>query len=242
MTTTPLKSDEDLTADELCAYQAGLDRGEHPGDDSASGHQIPAQLRPALFEFRRCLDFLHEARLQIGRFAPDENGASVPMGYALPARIGRFAILKQLGIGGFGIVFLGLDPDTNREVAIKVPRPEFLGNEELLKRFREDAAAAAQLDHPNILGILHSDLRAIPPYIVSPYIEGVNMAEWRAAQSNVAPRIAAEIARQLAEGAAYAHQNGVLHRDLKPANVLLARSVPAPCPLRVPVNCRSSRD
>lgn len=234
MTGIPLNRYEDLIADELCAYQAFLDRGESPAGDSASGRAIPAELLPALDEFRRCLDFLHEARLQAGRFAPDANGAATPRGYALPNRIGRFPILKQLGIGGFGIVFLGLDPDTNRAVAIKVPRPEFLGSDELLERFRQEAAAAAQLDHRNILAIFQSDLQAIPPFIVSPYIEGASLAEWRAAQPEVPPRMAAEIARQLAEGVAHAHQNGVLHRDLKPANVLLARSERDPRPGELP--------
>src|SRR5579871_2337840 len=208
MTRIPLDGYEDLITDELCAYQAALDRGEHPGNDSALGRQLPTQLRPTLDEFHRCLDFLHEARRQTGRFAPDAVGATIQSGYPLPSRIGRFPILKQLGIGGFGIVFLGLDPDTNREVAIKVPRAEFLISDELLERFRQEAAAAAQLDHSNILSVFDCYLQAIPPFIVSPYIAGATLAEWRAVQPDVLPRVAAEIARQLAEGVAHAHQKG----------------------------------
>jgi WD40 repeat protein/tRNA A-37 threonylcarbamoyl transferase component Bud32 len=228
MTGIPLDHYEDLIADELCAYQALLDRGEAPARDSASGRAIPAELRPALDNFRRCLDLLHAARRQaLKRQAAGRSQGAIGAGdapvHTLPSRIGRFPIFGQLGLGGFGIVFLGLDPETKRKVAIKVPRVEFLESGELIERFRQEAASAARLDHPNILGIFESDFQAIPPYIVTPYVEGASLAEWRASQSAApAPQIAAEIIRQLAEGVAHAHKKGVLHRDLKPANVLLA--------------------
>ncbi len=223
MTGIPLDRYEDLIADELCAYQALLDCDAPRAGDSASGRAIPPELRPALDDFRRCLDLLHATRRQSPGFSPGAKGAGEAPLYPLPSRIGRFPILGQLGMGGFGIVFLGLDPQTHRKVAIKVPRLEFLDNGELIERFRQEAASAARLDHPNILGIFESDSKEVPPYIVTPYIEGGSLAEWRKAQSAAAPvQIAAEIIRQLAEGVAHAHKKGVLHRDLKPGNVLLA--------------------
>jgi serine/threonine protein kinase/WD40 repeat protein len=240
MTGIPLDRYEDLIADELCAYQALLDRGERPAGDSASGRAIPAELRPALDDFRRCLNLLNAAARQaVQRQAAGRSNGATGAGdapaYALPTRIGRFPILAQLGLGGFGIVFLGVDPDTNRKVAIKVPRVEFLESVELIERFREEAASAARLDHPNILGIFESDSQAIPPYIVTPYIQGATLAEWRASQAAApAPQVVAEIIRQLAEGVAHAHKKGVLHRDLKPANVLLAPRESDPRPGEVP--------
>ncbi len=220
MTGIPQDQYEELIADELCAYQTLLDRGESPAGDAASGRAIPAELRPALDEFRRCLDLLNATRRRPSAGA--RITADVPT-YVLPPRIGRFQILRQLGLGGFGIVFLGFDPETNRKVAIKVPRVEYLESYESIERFRQEAASAARLDHPHILGIFESDFTAFPPYIVTPFIEGASLAEWCASRSGgIAPRMAAEIVRQLAEGVAHAHKKGVLHRDLKPANVLLA--------------------
>ena len=188
MTEISLDRYEDLIADELCAYQAHLDRGEPPAGDSASGRVIPAELRTALGNFRRCLDLLNATRqTKSWQTAGFTNGPRDAPVYALPQRIGRFPILRQLGMGGFGIVFLGVDPETNRKVAIKIPRVEFLDNDELIRRFHQEAVSAARLDHPNILGIFESVSQAIPPYIVTPYVEGDSLDAWCAAHPAGAP-------------------------------------------------------
>ncbi len=204
------------------SLETGLAFGHVANVPSPQDAEIPADLQPLLSEFQRCLDFLHETRTQLACPPASPAIASPLGGYGLPAQIGRFSIIGQLGVGGFGIVFRGLDSVMGREVAIKIPRPELLGAAELIERFAHEAAAAAQLEHPNILTVYESDCDGIVPYIVTPYIPGKTLAQWRASESDIAPRMAAEIVRQLALGVAHAHDRGILHRDLKPGNVLLA--------------------
>jgi tRNA A-37 threonylcarbamoyl transferase component Bud32 len=141
---------------------------------------------------------------------------------SLPHFVGRFEIQRVLGQGGFGIVYLAQDPLLKRKVALKVPRLHVLASEALRERFRREGRVTAALDHPNIVPIYELGESPAICYIAFAYCEGPNLAEWlRSQASPVAPRIAAELVRQLAEAMHYSHTQGVLHRDLKPNNVLL---------------------
>ncbi len=222
MTQDPLDSYEDLFVEELSAYQSQLDRGEFGQNDSALETEIPDELRLAVDECRHCLDFLHETRIQAAIPSQGQENVRRQRIPIVPTHIGRFEVLEQLGVGGFGIVFRGYDPMMRREVAIKIPRPELLGSPESIERFAHEAAAVAQLEHPNIVPVFDSDCDGVLPYIVMPYIPGKTLAQWRAGEPELSPRMAAEIVRQLAMGVAHAHERGVLHRDIKPGNVLLA--------------------
>jgi serine/threonine protein kinase/WD40 repeat protein len=141
---------------------------------------------------------------------------------SMPESLGRFELLRILGQGGFGVVYLAHDPRLGRLVALKVPRLHTLGSPDLYQRFLREARAAAALDHPNILPILETGEVGPVCYIVSAYCEGADLAQWIKTQAPVAPNLAARIVHTLADATHYSHSRGILHRDLKPSNVLLA--------------------
>ncbi len=144
-----------------------------------------------------------------------------------PQQMGRFEILRELGQGGSGLVFLAYDPLMQREVALKIPQPGILVTDELRDRFVREARAGGLLDHPNIVPVY--EVAEVGPicYIASAYCEGPNLARWlRDREQPVEPRRAARLVRMLAEAMHHAHSRGILHRDLKPSNILLVPTTP----------------
>lgn len=140
-----------------------------------------------------------------------------------PQEFGRFVIKEELGRGGFGVVFKAFDPMLQRDVALKMPRPEVLVSPVLADRFFAEARTSAALAHAHI-GQIHEAGEIGPTcYIVSELCEGPNLAEWLEERKEpVDYRFAARLIAVLAEATAYAHQErGILHSDIKPSNVLL---------------------
>lgn len=136
--------------------------------------------------------------------------------------IGRFQIIRQLGQGGYGVVFLARDPDLNRLVALKVPRPEVLVTASLRRRFLREGMAAAALNHAGVVPVFEAGHAGPICYIASAYCQGPNLQEWMESRGyDVEPRCAARWVQQLADAIQHAHSRGVLHRDLKPSNVLM---------------------
>lgn len=145
---------------------------------------------------------------------------------SLPRTFGRFEIIRELGHGGLGVVFLANDSVLHRRVAFKIPRPEALLTREHRERFAREAQAAARLTHPHLVSVYEVGDVGPVCYIASAYCEGPNLAVWRRTSGQfVSPKQAALIVAALADAMEYAHRHGVLHRDLKPSNVLLE-----PCP------------
>ena len=142
----------------------------------------------------------------------------------LPERIGRYRIVKLLGKGGFGVVYLGGDEVLDRLVAIKVPLPHRVAD---IEGYITEARILASLDHPNIVTV-HDAGRTDDGacFVVSKYIAGSNLRA-RMDHERLSPTGAAEIVATVAEALHCAHKNGVVHRDIKPENILIdSRGIP----------------
>lgn len=137
-----------------------------------------------------------------------------------PEQIGPFRILKQIGTGSFGVVYLAFDPDVRRQVALKVLHPERLEQAEVLIRFQREAWAIARLQHPGIVQLYDYSRQGPPYYLVTEYVEGVDPRQWiREGHSTI--REVVDLAARMAEAVEHAHAQGVCHRDLKPGNILV---------------------
>jgi hypothetical protein len=136
-------------------------------------------------------------------------------------RLGPYEVLARLGAGGMGEVFRARDTRLGRDVAIKLVHPRFAADAEQLRRFEQEARAASQLDHPNILVVHDLGSHEGSPYIVSELLEGESLREKLG--TPLPPRNAIEYAVQVAHGLAAAHEKGIVHRDLKPENLFVTR-------------------
>ena len=134
-------------------------------------------------------------------------------------RIGRFELLAKIGLGAFGAVWRARDTRLDRIVALKVPRKDQLSAAES-EQFLREARAAAQLRHRNIVPVHEIGREDGQLFIVSDFIDGVNLADWLTAFRPTV-RESASLCAQIADGLAHAHAAGVIHRDLKPSNIVL---------------------
>ena len=138
-------------------------------------------------------------------------------------RLGRYEILGALGAGGMGEVYRARDERLGRDVAIKVLRQEGSADPDLQRRFAIEARSASALNHPNILTVHDVGMEQAIPYIVSELVDGEPLGSL-IARGKIPIRRALDIAIQVADGLAAAHQAGIVHRDLKPANIMLTKS------------------
>jgi serine/threonine-protein kinase len=142
--------------------------------------------------------------------------------------LGRYRILGELGRGAMGVVYKAEDPMLNRTVAIKtinmVADPQERAEYE--KRFYQEAKAAGGLSHPNVVTIYDIGQAGDVVYMAMEFVEGFELRDlFVRGRPDVGRAI--EIAAQVAEGLAYAHERGVVHRDVKPANIMVPRDGPA---------------
>jgi serine/threonine protein kinase/Tol biopolymer transport system component len=158
------------------------------------------------------------------------------MPIAAGTRIGPYEIVGWLGAGGMGDVYRARDPRLDREVAIKLIPQSFATDASRIRRFEQEARAAGRLNHPNILAVYDIGVHAGAPYIVSELLQGASLGS-RVAQAGGASSStpmrnrngsgaltihqAVDFARQVAEGLAAAHDQGIVHRDVKPDNLFI---------------------
>ena len=141
-----------------------------------------------------------------------------------PWLLGRYEIVAELGKGAMGVVYRANDPMLNRMVAIKTINTEEAGHEGMAEyeaRFYTEAKAAGGLNHPNIIIIYDIGKSGHLVYMAMEYIEGRELRELLAQGQPLPVVQAVDVAAQVAEGLAYAHQHQVVHRDIKPANIMI---------------------
>ncbi|HEY4262150.1 MAG TPA: bifunctional serine/threonine-protein kinase/formylglycine-generating enzyme family protein [Schlesneria sp.] len=140
----------------------------------------------------------------------------------LPTNFGRYRVLKLLGQGGMGAVYLAEDSQLGRSVALKIPFLDAVKTPRRVERFIREAQSAAILHHPSICTVFDVGEVDSRPFITMAYIAGVPLEESIDPDTPMAQRRAADLTRKIALALEHAHQKGITHRDLKPANVMIS--------------------
>lgn len=135
----------------------------------------------------------------------------------------RYEILEKIGVGGMAEVFKGKDHKLNRYVAVKVLKEEFRENDAFVKKFKEEAQAAARLAHPNIVNVYDVGDENGIYYIVMELVEGITLKNYIERKGSLTIKEATSIAIQVCAGLEVAHNNHIVHRDIKPQNIIISR-------------------
>jgi serine/threonine-protein kinase len=135
---------------------------------------------------------------------------------------GRYRVLRHLADGGMATVLLATDTRLDREVALKVMRPDLAADETFVSRFRREARSAARLSHPNVVPVFDQGEDGGQVFLAMEYIEGRTARAVMDAEGALTPRAALDILEPVLTGLAAAHEAGYIHRDVKPENVLIA--------------------
>jgi serine/threonine protein kinase len=138
--------------------------------------------------------------------------------------IGNYKITGKIGEGGMGDVFKGLDIMLEREVAIKMLRPELTRQQAIVERFRAEAVTLARLNHPNIATLYNFVRQGNDYFMVMEYVKGLTFENLIKKHGAMPWQRAIQLFAQALEGITHAHRLGIIHRDLKPANVMLMDS------------------
>src|SRR5215468_8769223 len=138
------------------------------------------------------------------------------------SKLGHYEIQSPLGAGGMGEVYRARDPQLKRDVAIKVITGYTSQDADRLRRFEQEARAAAALNHPNILSVYQMGTHEGTPYLVTELLEGNTLRE-ELLRGSLPTRKAIVYAIQTAHGLAAAHEQGIVHRDLKPENLFVTK-------------------
>ncbi len=186
-------------------------------EECAGDHELLAEIESLLASHEQASQFIEQsiATVPLEVFSETRNDRS-------GEQFGTYRIIREIGRGGLGTVYLAerADDEYRKEVALKLVR-RGLDTEDILRRFRHERQILAQLDHPNIAGLLDGgtsdDGR---PYFVMEYVKGETIGAYCERRS-LDLRVRLELFRKVCAAVTYAHQNLVIHRDLKPSNILV---------------------
>src|SRR6185295_44638 len=136
-------------------------------------------------------------------------------------KLGRYEIISKIGAGGMGEVYLAEDTSLHRRVALKVLPASVASDQDRMRRFKQEAAAAASLNHPNIAHIYEIGESDGTNFIAMEYVDGVTLRQKVHDEDPELPRLLRHL-QHIAEGLAKAHSSGIVHRDLKPDNIMIS--------------------
>ncbi len=154
------------------------------------------------------------AELAVDLFASAEPALSTG------EHLGRYEVIDFVGAGGMGEVYRAVDSELGRTVALKLLPPDFMTDDDRVRRFQAEARAASSLNHPNIITVYEIGRHEDAQFIATEFIEGETVGA-RLRRGRLAPDKALEVAVQAAEALAAAHRAGIVHRDVKPENIMV---------------------
>ncbi|MFO7564539.1 MAG: protein kinase [Enhygromyxa sp.] len=155
----------------------------------------------------------------------EADGSTEPIAQGLtesPVRVGRYAVLRKLGQGGMGVVYVAFDEDLDRKVALKLLRGDLSKDDRGRTRMLREAQALARLSHPNVVQVHEVGHWNDHDYVAMEYVDGQTLDRWLAAEPRSWREIL-EVLIQAGRGLEAAHAAGLVHRDFKPANLLVGR-------------------
>src|SRR5262245_2480250 len=161
----------------------------------------------------------HRSRL------PCDTQCTAVIGMGTPHRssLGPYELLESLGQGGGGEVYRAWDPRLHREVAVKILHERSVTDPDKLRRFVAEARAASALNHPNIVTVFDVSIDNDRPFIASELIDGKPLRD-SISVGRLPLKRALDLATQITDGLAAAHEAGIVHRDLKPENIMVTRA------------------
>jgi predicted Ser/Thr protein kinase len=160
--------------------------------------------------------------LQCGKRLQRKSGAMGTVPERLQRALGQdYAVGGEIGRGGFGVVYSVQDLALDRKLAVKVIRPELVAADVVVARFQREAKIVAQLNHPNVLGVIFAGEAEGLVYCGMRHIAGDTLRERLKRDGPMTVTHALRVFGEIAQGLEHAHQRGIIHRDVKPANIML---------------------